>query len=277
MRILITGGKGNIATMIKNNLHTKYDISNPSHTELDILHIHQLTEYLKDKQFDVLIHSAILGGRRTKSEDYDVVYKNLLMFENLMKFADQFKMIIQFDSAAIYDRETDILNRNESDLFTIPKDFYGFSKYLIYQRSLHYSNIYNFRIFNIFHSNEEPDRFIKSCFLAKEKNTKVTIFQDKYFDFVYESDFIKILQYYLQNFNSKQLNKTLNICYNEKYKLSDIAKKILPEENIIILSNDLTNNYSGNGNLLNSMEIQLDGLETTLETYEKRINISNNN
>jgi hypothetical protein len=39
---------------------------------------------VKDKQFD------ILGGRRTKSEDYDVVYKNLLMFENLMKFADQF-------------------------------------------------------------------------------------------------------------------------------------------------------------------------------------------
>lgn len=277
MKILITGGKGNIATMIKKNLHTKYDISNPSHKELDILDIHQLTEYLKDKQFDVLIHSAILGGRRTKSEDYDVVYKNLLMFENLMKFADQFKMIIQFDSAAIYDRETDILNRNESDLFTIPKDFYGFSKYLIYQRSLQYSNIYNFRIFNIFHINEEPDRFIKSCFLAKEQNTNVTIFQDKYFDFVYESDFIKILQYYLQNFNSKQLNKTLNICYNEKYKLSDIAKKILPEENIIILSNDLTNNYSGNGNLLNSMEIQLDGLETTLETYEKRINISNNN
>jgi nucleoside-diphosphate-sugar epimerase len=269
MRLLITGGKGNIASMIKNNLHTEHDISNPSHKELDILDITKLTEYLKDNQFDVLIHTAILGGRRTKSEDYDVVYKNLLMFENLMKFADQFKMIINFDSAAIYDRETDILNRKECELFTIPKDFYGFSKYIIYQRSLLYSNIYNFRIFNIFHKNEEPDRFIKSCFLAKEKNTKVTIFQDKFFDFVYESDFIKILQYYLQHFYIENLNKTINICYNEKYKLSDIAKKILPEENIIILSNDLTNNYSGNGNLLNSMNIPLDGLETTLKTYEK--------
>jgi nucleoside-diphosphate-sugar epimerase len=278
MRLLITGGKGNIATIIKNNLHTEHDISNPSHKELDILDIEQLTEYLKNNQFDVLIHTAIIGGRRTTSEDYDVVYKNLLMFENLMKFADQFKMIINFDSAAIYDRETNILNRKESELFTIPKDFYGFSKYIIYQRSLLYSNIYNFRIFNIFHKNEEPDRFIKSCFLAKENNTKVTIFQDKYFDFVYESDFIKILQYYLQHFtplhisnaqmsNIENLNKTINICYNEKYKLSDIAKKILPEENIIILSNDLTNNYSGNGNLLNSMDIHLDGLETSLHLY----------
>jgi dTDP-4-dehydrorhamnose reductase len=75
MRLLITGGKGNIASMIKNNLHTEHDISNPSHKELDILDITKLTEYLKDKQFDVLIHTAILGGRRTKSEDYDVVYK----------------------------------------------------------------------------------------------------------------------------------------------------------------------------------------------------------
>lgn len=267
MRILITGGNGNIARIIKNNLQNDYDISNPSRQELDILDINQLTEYLKDKQFDVLIHTAILGGRRTKPEEYDIVYKNLLMFENLMKFANQFKMIINFDSAAIYDRETDILNRKESELFTIPKDFYGFSKYIIYQRSLLYSNIYNFRIFNIFHKNEEPDRFIKSCFLAKTNNTKVTIFQNKYFDFVYESDFIKILQYYLQNFNIENLNKTINICYNEKYTLSEIAEKIVPKENIIILSSGLCNNYSGHGGLLKSMDIELDGLDVSLTLY----------
>jgi nucleoside-diphosphate-sugar epimerase len=267
MKILITGGKGNIATIIKNNLHTKYDISNPSHQELDILDIYQITEYLKDKHFDILIHTAILGGRRTKSDDYDIVYKNLLMFENLMKFADQFKMIINLDSAAIYDRSTDIFNRTESELFTIPNDFYGFSKYLIYQRTLNYSNIYNFRIFNIFHTNEEPDRFIKSCFLAKNNNTNITIFQDKYFDFVYETDFIKILNYYIISYNKNNLHKTINICYKEKYKLSDIAKKIVPEENIIILSDDLTNNYSGDGGLLDSMNIILDGLDISLKHY----------
>ena len=269
MKILITGGKGNISTIIKNNLHTEHNISNPSHQELDILDIHQIAEYLKDKHFDILIHTAILGGRRTKLDEYDIVYKNLLMFENLMKFSGQFKMIINLDSAAIYDRETDILNRKESDLFTIPKDFYGFSKYLIYQRTLNYSNIYNFRIFNIFHENEEPDRFIKSCFLAKNNNTNITIFQDKYFDFVYETDFIKILKYYITSYHKNNLHKTVNICYKEKYKLSDIVKKIVPEENIIILSDDLTNNYSGNGELLDSMNIVLNGLDNSLENYKK--------
>jgi len=267
MRILITGGKGNIATIIKNNLHTEYDISNPSHQELDILDINQLAEYLKNNVFDILIHTAIIGGRRTKTDDYEVVYKNLLMFENLMKFAEQFKMIINLDSAAIYDRDTDILNRKESELLTIPQDFYGFSKYLIYQRTLNYSNIYNFRIFNIFYSNEEPDRFIKSCFLAKHNNTKVTIFQDKYFDFIYELDFIKILKYYIKTYNIKTLHKTINICYKEKYKLSDIAKKIVPEKNIIILSNELIHNYSGDAELLYSMYILLDGLDVCLKKY----------
>ena len=47
-------------------------------------------------------------------------------------------MIINFDSAAIYNRSTDILNRKENDLLIIPTDYYGFSKYVIYQRSLNY-------------------------------------------------------------------------------------------------------------------------------------------
>ena len=41
-------------------------------------------------------------------------------------------MIINFDSAAIYDRTTDILERREEELLTIPTDYYGFSKYVIY-------------------------------------------------------------------------------------------------------------------------------------------------
>ena len=41
------------------------------------------------------------------------------MLENLLKFSHKFKMIINFDSAAIYDRSTDILNRKENELITM--------------------------------------------------------------------------------------------------------------------------------------------------------------
>jgi len=237
MKILITGGNGNIAKIIKSNLSTSFDIINPSHKELDILDFNTLKKFLNENKFDILIHTAVLGGRRTNEENSDVIYKNLLMFENLLFFSDKFKMIINLDSAAIYDRTTDILNRKEADIFTLPTDYYGFSKYVIYKRTLSYDNIFNFRIFNIFHANEESNRFIKSCFLAKNNNTKLTIFEDKYFDFVYEDDFIAIIKFYLDNFNILKLEKTINICYDNKYKLSDIANIIINKNNTTSYSN----------------------------------------
>jgi nucleoside-diphosphate-sugar epimerase len=271
MKILVTGGNGNIATIIKNNLSNIHDITALPRNKLNILNYNEIKNYLSENTFDILIHTAILGGRRTKEETGDVVHYNLVMLENILKLADKFKLIINFDSAAIYDRSTDILNRKESELNTIPTDYYGFSKYVTHQRSLQYNNVYNFRIFNIFHANEEPDRFIKSCFLAKKNNTIVTIFEDKYFDFVYESDFVKILNYYIDNINNK-LEKTLNICYKQKYKLSEIAKLIDSNLVINILKKESNNNYSGDGTLLSNLNLDLLGLDEGLKKYEELFN-----
>ena len=274
MKVLITGGNGNIAKMIKNNLSSHvYEITNLSRNDLNVLNQFDIEKYLSENTFDILVHTAILGGRRTKEENGDVTHNNLLMLENLLKFSDKFKMIINFDSAAIYDRETDILNRKESDLHTIPNDYYGFSKYLIYQRSLQYKNVYNFRIFNIFHMNEEPDRFIKRCFNAKKNNTQINIFEDKYFDFVYEDDFVKIIKYYFDNVDfSENLIKTINICYEEKYKLSEIANLIINDSTKINIvdSTSLNKNYSGDSTMLKSLNIELLGLEKSLEIYENK-------
>ena len=91
MKILITGGKGNIATIIKNSLSDYYEIINPSHTELDILDISSIESFLNNHEnFDILIHTAIIGGRRTKTEEYDVFYKNIRMMENILKFESKF-------------------------------------------------------------------------------------------------------------------------------------------------------------------------------------------
>jgi GDP-L-fucose synthase len=270
MKVLITGGNGNIAKMIRNNLLSlNYEITNLSRGDLDVLDFKQIQKYLTENHFDILVHTAILGGRRTKEENGDVTHNNLVMFENLIYFADRFKMIINLDSAAIYDRSTDIKNKKESNLDTIPKDYYGFSKYNIYKRTMQYDNIYNFRIFNIFHVNEEPDRFINSCFLAKMNDTNVTIFEDKFFDFVYETDFIKIVKFYFDNVNNQQkLQKTINICYEKKYKLSDIANIILQDNKKINIINDNSMNYSGDGLLLKSLDLELLGLENSLKKYQ---------
>ena len=93
--ILITGGNGNLAKMIKRHFN---NITSISRADFDLLDCNAFEHYLSDKTFDVLIHTAISGGRRGKEETADVVYKNLLMFENIMLFAHKFQLIINFDS-----------------------------------------------------------------------------------------------------------------------------------------------------------------------------------
>lgn len=266
LKILITGGNGNIAKMIKNNLASEFQITCICRSDFDLLDFKSVQNYLSINSFDVLIHTAINGGRRTKPENGDVVYNNLLMFENLIKFADKFRLIINLDSGAIYDRSTNIFNRKEDELVSVPSDHYGFSKYLIYNRTLGFSNIVNFRIFNIFHVNEEPDRFIKASILAKQNGSLVTIAQDKYFDFMSEADFIKIVRHYLTNLNNlHDLPKTFNLSYKQKYTLSDIALFILQDPTKIVVLSELNFlNYCGNSDKLDDLMLNLDGLEISL-------------
>jgi len=257
--------------MIKRNLSAEFDITCIRRDDFNLLDLNSLTEYLSQKEFDILIHTAISGGRRTKEETGKVVYENLLMFENLMKFANKFKLILNFDSGAIYDRETDIYCRREEDVMTIPKDYYGFSKYVIYNRSFQYNNVINFRIFNIFHANEESSRFIASCFDAKINGKNINISDDRFFDFMYETDFVRIVRFYFQNAdNLNMLEKTINIGYKQKYRLSDIAKIILHDQSRINIRKCSNNNYSGCSDKLYQYNIGFDGLEKGIQDYEDK-------
>ena len=270
--ILITGGNGNLAKMIRTHLSSEFNITSITRADFDMIDGKAIERYLSDKHFDILIHTAICGGRRDKEETGEVVYQNLLMFENFMKFSYKFGIIINFDSGAIYDRDTDIYCRTEDEksLISVPKDYYGFSKYIIYKRSLQYNNVFNFRIFNIFHAHEEDNRFIKSCFLAQRNKTRITIFKDKWFDFMYEDDFIKVVRHYLTA-PITDLKKTINLSYHTKYRLSDIAKILVDNELIDIVDPNTSHNYCGNGDLLLQMGIPMDGLESGIKKYSTLI------
>lgn len=272
--ILITGGNGNLAKMIRTNLSCEFNITSICRADFDMLDCKAFELYLSDKTFDVLIHTAICGGRRGKEETGEVVYQNLLMFENIMKFSEKFGIIINFDSGAIYDRDTDIYCRTEAEdaLVSVPKDYYGFSKYMIYKRSLSYSNVFNFRIFNIFHANEEDNRFIKACILAQRDKTRVTIFKDKWFDFMYEDDFIKVVRHYLTAPTIYDLKKTINLSYQTKYRLSDIARLIVDHNYIDVIDPITSHNYCGNGDQLAQIGLQMDGLEAGIQKYLLRFN-----
>jgi dTDP-4-dehydrorhamnose reductase len=56
MKILITGGNGNIAKIIRHNLSSVYQITSISRDDFNILDQKAVSNFLKDKYFDVLIH-----------------------------------------------------------------------------------------------------------------------------------------------------------------------------------------------------------------------------
>lgn len=262
IKILITGENSDIDIIIKKYLLNDYNITFISKTELNLLNFNDIKLYLDNNNFDIIIHTAIIGR---KNNDNEIIYNNLLMFENIIKFVDRFKMFINLDSGATYNTKTNIMNRKEYELETIPTENYDLSKYIIYQRSVLYHNIYNLRLFNIFHSNENEYKFIKKCFINKNN---VIITEDKYFDFFYEEDFIKVLKYYINNiFNQNNLIKTINLCYTKKYKLSEIYELITKQKYDKILINSETN-YCGNNDLLLKYNLNFIGLIKGLIKYK---------
>jgi len=275
MHILITGGNGNIATILKKSLSCIHNVEAPGRAEMNMLDIDSIKQYLENKIFDVVIHTAIKGGRRTKPDTLEDVYNNMLMLENLLWFKDSFKMILNMDSGAIYNRAEDIFKRKETDIDSIPTDYYGFSKYMIYQRGLACDNFFNMRIFNIFHELEEPDRFIARCVNVAKNGGILEIYENKYFDFFYKDDFVLVVKYYIDNVDNKEkLFKTLNLSYEEKHTLADIAKMIIGNdtENKIIVHNDKReHNYCGDNLLLNGMDIKLVGLVGGFQKYNQYV------
>jgi nucleoside-diphosphate-sugar epimerase len=273
MNILITGGKGGLATILKMSLSARYNVDSPGRSEMDLLDIESMKQYLQNKVFDVVIHTAIQGGRRTKQDTHEQVYNNVLMLENLLWFKDSFKMIINLDSGAIYNREEDIFKRKETDINSIPKDYYGFSKYVIYQRGHACDNFFNLRIFNVFHEYEEDDRFIKKCVNVAKNGGTLEIYDNKYFDFFYKDDFVSVVKHYIDNIaNKTSLFKTLNLCYREKYTLADLAKMIMgndADKKIIVHNDTRQHNYCGDNSLLESMNIELLGLAGGFQKYNQ--------
>ena len=146
MRILITGGNGYIAKSLHSYLYSKYDVTLVSRNELDLTRRDEVQQYLQDKYFDVIIHTAVKGGHRLNPfEGSDVVLTNLLMYDNLMRCRDKFDKLIHFGSGAE----------------EVAEGPYGFSKHIINQLIKLDPKSVNVKIYVVFDENELDTRFIK--------------------------------------------------------------------------------------------------------------------
>lgn len=245
MKILITGGNGFIASNLKNKL-LNHEITTISRTDFDLRSTNDTDAFFKDKHFDVVLHTAIVGGNRLVEDTKDCVHDNAIMAQNLLKNKKYWNRLIHFGSGAELDRAQDIQGNTNNFFNRFPEDPYGLSKNVICRMFYGYSNIYNLRIFNVFAENEAERRMIKSNIKNYISDQPIIIHQDKYMDFLYIDDFAKIVELYLEG---KNLPKEIDCVYETKLKLSDIANIInnlsAKKVPIEINSSDLGKSYCG--------------------------------
>ena len=208
MKILITGGNGYIAKGIANRLWEKYHIIAPGREELDLLDSKSVDTFFEGKYFDVVIHTATLGGNRLKEEDETVSFYNLIMFYNLIRKKEQFSKLLSFGSGAEFKTE-----------YTP----YGFSKKIINKLIHKHDNFYNLRIYAVFDEKEKDTRFIKSNIQRYMNNDPIAIHQDKLMDFIYMPDLISIVEHYIVG---TDLLKEVDCIYDDTVSLSKIAQQI---------------------------------------------------
>jgi nucleoside-diphosphate-sugar epimerase len=279
LNILITGSDGFLGSNLFNSLKTKYNVFEGNRKTINLLSRENIENFIVQNNINAVLHCAIQGGNRLCEDDIEIVYNNLLISENLLYFTDKYELFINFASGAEFDRSINIENAPESFLYQrIPKDYYGLSKNIIAKRMNETYPICNFRLFGCFNHNEKDSRFIKSGIIKTKKKEPIIIHQDKYMDFIYFDDVVSTVMNYLDDCEHEKfyMSHDINLCYEKKYKLSDIANIINSfssyKSEIIIENAACGLNYTGDSKNFMKTFPKLKGLELGIkECYDKII------
>lgn len=251
--ILITGANGFIGKNLSEQLKNKYNLLTPLRTELDLLDETKVDEYFQKNKIDVVIHTAVVGGSRKEEHTDLALSQNLRMFFNILKNKKYFKKMIYLGSGAEYDKTKPIINVKEEDFGkTIPKDEYGFFKYICSKYIEEQDDIVSLRIFGMFGKYEDYRyRFISNAICQNLSGSPITINQNVFFDYVFIDDFVKIVDFFIKN---EAKHKFYNIGTGKKIDLLTLANlinKVAGKKSEIIIKNDgLNNEYTCNNKRL---------------------------
>ena len=205
--IFITAKNSFIARNILEQLD--YDFTATTHKELDLTDAEAVNKFFKDKYFDVVIHTACIGGRRDGEDSVEIFDDNIEMFLNLFNNRNHWLKLINFGSGA------DQLNT-----------YYGGAKELIGGIIKKSEDMINLRLFGVWGRYEKPDRFPAYCL----NHDEVVIEEDKKMRYIHVDDLVTIvgdiIDYWPEN--------TREMILGTPIKLSKFAKQLNPNIKVII-------------------------------------------
>tara|TARA_R110002020_G_scaffold215746_2_gene423026 strand:- start:512 stop:1282 length:771 start_codon:yes stop_codon:yes gene_type:complete len=208
MKILITGKSGYIASELKKYLSSKYNITTIGREDFSLEDEAQTNKFFDKSYYDVVIHTAIVGGNRLYDDNINCLKSNINIFLNILNNKKKFGRLINFGSGA---------------QFTLNPKYYGLSKKLINEFVKENKNFYELRVYGVFNENELETKFIKTSIKSNLQKKDISIFDNKFMDYMYMDDLCSLVEYYIREKNPP---KEINCCYNNKITLFNIAKII---------------------------------------------------
>ena len=255
-KILFTGGSGFVGKNVIPILRKKYEVIAPSRKELNLTDTDAVESYVKNGNFDIIVHSA--NPNPVKSSRYDQADKmfedSMRIFMNFYRVSHLCDKLLYLGSGAEFDKTEDITNISEQDVSrSLPKEVYGCTKYIMNELALHSSNIYNLRLFACYGPYDHESKFITHCIRCCLNNEPITIRQNCYFDYIHVYDLAKIIEFAIEN---NLLHHDYNIATGKKYTLKNIAEKVKDQmkspQPIILLKEGWNKEYTADVTRLDS-------------------------
>lgn len=257
MRILITGGSGFIGRNLAEQIASAYQVLAPSSAELDLLNEQAVRQYLSTHRCDVIVHAATTRSNRRVAAPPDLLDRNCRMFFNLARNQGRFGKMIHFGSGAEYDR-AQLPARVREDYFDtrVPRDAYGFSKYICAKHIERSDRIVNLRLFGVFGAYEDYTvRFISNACCRALKGLPIVLRQDIVFDYLYIKDLVKLTMWFIEN---DARHKAYNVCTGRPVALTELARMIARvsgrNPNVSVMTEGMGPEYSAdNSRMLSEM------------------------
>lgn len=248
-KILVTGGTGFIGRNVLPILREQkgYEIVAPTRKELNLKDEFEIVNFLKENQISIVLHLANPTPGKNHLDSIDTLAEDSLrIFLNFYNHSTLFEKMIYVGSGAEYDKSKniDFINEEENGR-SIPKDPYGFSKFIMNQMADRSEKIYNFRVFGCYGPGDHESKFITHCIRSVLLGKDITIRKDCYFDYLHVYDFAK---YLLWGIDNELKYHSYNVGSGCQIKLSEIAEIVIEEMkssvSVTLLSKEKNNNYT---------------------------------